>query len=481
MRPKTLLLLSLVVLALAAFIWFYERDLPSSEERVERAKKVLSGLEVEDVEAVEIAWEDRKVHLVRQPPPDGDEGEKDRSPSQETEWRLTEPVAARASGSSVDGLVRSLIELEKQRTLEEFDPGEAGLDPPRVTVTLTTAQGPRVLRVGGDVPASSDMIVAVDGEPEAHVVSNFVYRELTKEPGAWRDRKLIPGSRSDVARLAVEAGGGKVVVAVRGHDEFWLEEPLADRADVETVDGVLSDLDLLRASGFVDHPEASLEEMGLAPPAAALEVTLAKNPTPFRLELGAQVPDRDETRYYGRADGQLFETTSTLGEKLAAPVDRWRSRSWTAYKTFQIDRFRVEDGAGSLELTRDDIDWRRDGGKIEFGVANELVSAVTRARGERLVEAGEAEAMGLGAPRLTVTLTPKEDEAAGEPEVLTLHPLADGTTAARSGSREVVLILSAETVEALDRAVAAAREAEVIPEGEAEEGEDAEAAEGEEG
>ncbi len=41
MRPRTLLVLLIVVAALAAFIRFYERDLPSSEERVKRAKKVL--------------------------------------------------------------------------------------------------------------------------------------------------------------------------------------------------------------------------------------------------------------------------------------------------------------------------------------------------------------------------------------------------------------------------------------------------------
>ena len=33
MRPRTLLILLVLVLGLGAFIWFYERELPSSEER----------------------------------------------------------------------------------------------------------------------------------------------------------------------------------------------------------------------------------------------------------------------------------------------------------------------------------------------------------------------------------------------------------------------------------------------------------------
>jgi len=40
-RPRTLLVLLIVVVALGAFIRFYERDLPSSEERAKQAKKVL--------------------------------------------------------------------------------------------------------------------------------------------------------------------------------------------------------------------------------------------------------------------------------------------------------------------------------------------------------------------------------------------------------------------------------------------------------
>ncbi len=42
MRPRTLLILLALVLGLGVFIWFYERELPSSEERAEQAKKVLA-------------------------------------------------------------------------------------------------------------------------------------------------------------------------------------------------------------------------------------------------------------------------------------------------------------------------------------------------------------------------------------------------------------------------------------------------------
>ena len=41
MRPKSVLILFAIVVALLAFIWFYERELPSSDERGDLAKKTL--------------------------------------------------------------------------------------------------------------------------------------------------------------------------------------------------------------------------------------------------------------------------------------------------------------------------------------------------------------------------------------------------------------------------------------------------------
>lgn len=57
MRPKTLALLTLIVAALAAFIYFHERRLPSSEERRERAGRLVT-LEANEVTALELEWQE---------------------------------------------------------------------------------------------------------------------------------------------------------------------------------------------------------------------------------------------------------------------------------------------------------------------------------------------------------------------------------------------------------------------------------------
>ncbi len=56
-------------------------------------------------------------------------------------------------------------------------------------MTLVTSDGEVVLAVGAEVPASSDRIVAAGGVYQ--VAGSFV-DGLTKEPGDWRDKKLLP-------------------------------------------------------------------------------------------------------------------------------------------------------------------------------------------------------------------------------------------------------------------------------------------------
>ena len=115
MRPRTLLVLLAVVLGLGAFIWFYERELPSSEERARLEKRVLR-VEKEDVTALTLQSGSGTVRLERvdlpaasTAPKQETGAEEDELATPETEWRIVEPLQARADTFAVDGLLDGLI------------------------------------------------------------------------------------------------------------------------------------------------------------------------------------------------------------------------------------------------------------------------------------------------------------------------------------------------------------------------------------
>lgn len=478
MKPRTLLILALVVALLGAFIWFFERDLPGSDELAEQAKKVLGGLETADVTAVEIAWEDRTVRLEKQPPEASEEptGEgSDEAPAEppEERWRVVETRGddsrtSRADRSEITRLLDQLVGLEKKRSVAAPDRAALGLEPPQVTVTLVTDDGERVLQVGDEIPVSQDRVVAWAGGSEVFVTGAAFYGDLTREPQEWRDRKVVPADREDISRVTLTSQQGEQtapVVLARGEgDVFRLEAPLEDRADGDRVRKLFGDLANLRAQDFIDEPE-DLAALGLEPPRAVVEAEVSAGDA-VRLELGS-VLDEDLGRTHGRIGDQVFVfQNQALAEAVARPVDEWRSRSWSGMRVFGIDSVTVQDGQGELTVQRSGGDWLRGEERIPYTPVSDLLYAVTEAEAERLVSLDEARAEGwsLDEPTHTVILT-----AEGRPsETLHLYPPVAAGVPARSSDRKAVLLLSEDRLQTLDEALAGVRDAEPVPEEEVE-------------
>lgn len=459
MTPRAVLVLAILVAALAAFIWFFERDLPSSEELAERSRQVLS-FAPEDVTAVRVEWEGRAVRLERASL-EATAGRGEAGPAAPlVEWRLTEPVPARAERSLVEGLLTALAALDRQRTMADADRAEVGLAEPRGRVTVETRAGAEVLEVGADVPASENVLVALAGDEEVIVTRRSFLTQLEREPGEWRSKDVLFVAREEVSRLRLSSGGaaapGEPVVLVRRDGRFYLEAPVEDLAAAEAVDRLLQDLVGLRAQRFLDSPGQAPpppSELGLEPPRAVVVAELAERDEPIRVELGG--PTGDGGAVYARVGGQLFETVTELDEAAARPAADWRSRSWTELRSFEIDRVEVvEPGADLLALARDGVDWRRGDDTIPYTAASDLLFALTEAEGELLDGAGPA-----GEPLLTMTLAAEE----GDLETLSLYAARDdGAAPVRSSARDAVLVLPAADVAEVERALAQVRAAEPV-------------------
>jgi hypothetical protein len=473
MRPRTLLVLLIVVAALAAFIRFYERDLPSSDERAQRAKKVLD-FKKDQVSRVRLIAGATTVVLERLPAPGSGAAGKPggakpaatklpealsvAGPAAAGEWRIAQPLAARADAAAVDRLLDSLANLEKTRTLDQAVPAEMGLDKPRGAVALTVAGRPEemVLKIGATVPTTGQSIVAIAGQPQAYVVGDLLLPEVTKKPGDWRDRQMFHGDRDAIQRLAWTVGSGPRVVLAKRGDSFWLEAPgadRADRADREQVEKLLSDLTGLNADTFLDTPPAPP-----SPPRAVLEVIMAGQSQPFRVELGASRPASSGAPQPGAPEttGSLtearigpawFETRSTLPETLARPPAGWRSPLLSSLEVHQVDSAVVRDDKGAVALTRSGTDWKRGGVTISYLPVSDLLFAVTEAKADRLLAPAEAAALGAGAGKPALAIELKGGQGGGSgggSETLTLYPALAGSThgvPARAAGRDTVLLL----------------------------------------
>jgi hypothetical protein len=471
MKPRTLLILLAVVLALGAFIFFYERKLPSSEERATLGKKVLE-LDKAEVTAVAIDSPKGKIRLERTggaAAPKAKEGE----PAPEApavEWRIVQPLAARADSFAVDRLLDGLAALEKTRTLDDVDPKAVGLDKPRAVVRLTTrAEGEtveKVLQLGAEVPPGGSLIAAVPGQKGAYVVGDAILSEVDKAPGEWRDRLVFRGDRERIRSITLTGAAGGPVVLARRADDFWIERPFADRADHDLVDGLLSDLTGLTADRYLDgsRPPSAL---GLQPPRATVDVAFSGVTPPVRIELGTAVtgaaaPEGQSSGElgYARVGDVTFEVRTRLGESaLRAPAD-WRALQLSAFEVHQVDSATVRDDRTALELTRAETDWKRGDTLISYLPVSDLLFAVIGARAERLLTPAEARSLQAGSPKPLLTFELRTKDAGNE--TLVLYPPVQGGVPARASGREVVLLLPADALQQIQAKVKAVREAKAV-------------------
>ncbi len=483
MKPRTLALLAALVAALAAFVLLFERKLPSSDERRSVADRIFR-FEGAALETLEIEWQGQKLRLEREQGAKGADAVPTAPPDDAAGWRLTEPLAGRADRALVERLVTALLELERKRALEGAARSELGLEPPRGQLRWWTGDASGTLEIGGDVPASGNVVVAVAGQPAPLVVPRALIAELERPPGEWRAKEILPVGREGIERIRLEPRVGGELVLARQGTGFRVEYPYSDAADRDLVDPLLGELTALAAARFVDAPLGAELESALASGPGTLELTLSDRIEPFLITLGSEVGSglgsgAGSGMRIARAEGQAFETGTRLADSLARPAADWRSRSWTGFDSWRAERIRIETVAAAeataeetssapLELVRKGGDWTSDGETIPYTDVADLVHSLTAARAEGLVPPGDPAAarMPVADPTLTIVLS----DAEGAEETLTLYASAkragaagatpeEATIPARVSGRDVVLLLPATLAEELEQKIAKLRAA----------------------
>ncbi|MDX1382770.1 MAG: DUF4340 domain-containing protein [Thermoanaerobaculia bacterium] len=434
MRPRTLGVLLVLVALLAAFVWLYERSLPSSDESEELGRRVLR-LDPDAVRELTVTTAAGTAVLAR-------------SDSENEGWRLVEPFDHPADGNAVADLLEALSELEHSRALDEWEPAAVGLDAPRGRVELVDAAGPTTLEVGAEVPASDTMIVALAGSSRALVVPRLLWTRLDRGPGDWRSREVIPGGGPDVRSVRIEAGGSAVRLE-RTAAGFEVVEPYRDLADTALVDDLVADLVATEVATFPD-------EMGEEPDpgfgsAGSLRLTVETAAgTTLELEIGDEATASD--RRYARLDGgRTFVVDRGFAGVAARLPEDWRSRDWSPVAPYQVAAVTLVTEDLELELAKEGRDWRHaDGKAADLTAVSELLYALDEARAEGFSPA-PAPAPAAAAAVLEVRLATTDER---EIRLAAHAPDADGRHPATVTGRDAVLLLAGAAV---DRVVTAAR------------------------
>jgi hypothetical protein len=443
-NPRNTLLLALAVAALGAFVWFYEIEGAEKRSEAESAsKRLFAGVEADAIDWIELESEDGEmVRLERK----DDEG-----------WQLVAPLAFPADRFAADGIASTLSEMEADATFDTPEPLENyGLGvPPRVRFGVGDERF--ALQVGNDTPVGGNVYVTDAEGSQVHAVPSWRANALEKTVKQLRDARILDFEAAQVSRVVIESAEGRVVLERPG-DAWQLAEPLAAQADAEAVDGLLSDLQFLRADEFVDDP-AGDGELGLDAPWLQIQLTREGEAAPLSLSVGAE---RGERRLVRGAGAPVFEVATSRLESLPRELSAFRFKELARFTVDDAERFELHflppDGEPlSIDGTIGEDGWTTTPEAMQPSKASGLVSELSLLRAESVMAdalgEGELAAIGLAPPRATLRVygAPGDDEGGGAPlaDVRLGEPdVAQGIPAMRGGET-TVFWLSADLLEQL--------------------------------
>ena len=410
MSTKKLLVLTGVFLALLAFVVFFERKQPTSEERAKAGKR-LADFKADDVVTVAIERPDLpKVELTRR---------------EKSRWTVTNPPASSADGFAAENLVGDLARLEVVgETRTAFDPKEFGLDAPKAKATLTFAdQSTKVFSFGASIPGTEATAAAAG--PLFGAVKVAPLAALTKPVDEYRSRQLFDVPVGEITRLSVTRGSSTVVVsrdAKPGMAGAWrLEKPVADLASESFVDRLLGDLAGARIAEFASLPETDLTRVGLAPP--LVSVALEKgNEKVATIGFGAAKAEGAGTHMYARVGGLVVVIDDRVREDLDKELSAYRESRVVPVDTFTLRR--VSFASDDLRAGADKIDgaWRSSGRSVAALHAEGLAAVLARAESRGFVAPQPSKAP-AEKPLAVVEMA---GEAEGSARTVTFFPLPAG-------------------------------------------------------
>ena len=184
------------------------------------------------------------------------------------EWKLTNPIKARADFTTVDGLVSKLNTLQAKSIAEATSLGEYGLDKPETTIQLGAGSSQAALLIGK--AAEEGTVYAKDqSRPLVVTIESTLLADVNKDTGAFRQTDLFDGRAFNATRLEVTRNGQASVFEKTktknkdGQDEEkWKQSaPTARDVDQTTVDNLISAVTAARAASYVDSsPKSGLDK-----------------------------------------------------------------------------------------------------------------------------------------------------------------------------------------------------------------------------
>ncbi|MGH9461487.1 MAG: DUF4340 domain-containing protein [Vicinamibacteria bacterium] len=440
MNPKTTAILAVLLIALGAYIYQYERE--PIESDTESSYEKIFDFEAEKIQEIEVRREENEgVKLER---------------TGEDTWRLLAPIEVDADGVAASALANAAASLERERVVAEgeLNLADFGLDSPQLEVELTVkdAPQPRTLLFGDETPTGSNLYATLAGGNQVFVMAGSSKYALEKSGWDLRDKRVLRFNRDDVKTVALKLPEKEFTLA-RTSVDFWnVAEPVLTRADRYKASGLVSMLESTKMQELVTESAGDASQYaqyGLSSPTYQVEIHLADGHTDTLL-----IGDQKGTNYYARNPDRPL--VYLIGENAVNDIKRdeteYTSKRLFAFATYQASKLQIASAGEALrvyeKVKEDDGDvWKQttpETRDMEGTVVDDLLYKLNGTDAADMVPEGPS----LETPRYTITVWSKESE--NVEELVVGDTTGDAVYARRNGD-DLVLKISPENWKEIEK------------------------------
>lgn len=426
MQKKLTWVLTILALALFAFIYFFERKVPGTAER--NTPPRLVPMEPQDVTALEVTLAGGGV--VRAEQTNGT-------------WFLTRPLYP-AEQSIIETFVTNVVRLrrfDKMAHHEVVLEGQKsfGLDPPQATVKLEGTTNRIEFEVGGAAPLTSNIYIRVLPSSEVVLTQPDLLQTLPLDTNAWRSKRLVPLASLQFDHLQVRAGQRSFELGRNPTNQLWqITRPIPARADQNQVAALLDVVGRAQVGRFVADGAVDLERYSLQTPDVELGFSHGTNRL-FTVQFGGSATN-ETNHVFARLLGStnLVTVPRELADILKQPYKAFHDpRLFTMENIAALDRVQVEFLEDFPLQRQADGKWFV-GETNRFPVDMELLGEfLTKIFGLRILDIAkevpteaDLQALGLRDPTATFSIFQRMTNSAGTVTNILYSHLSFGTNTA---------------------------------------------------
>lgn len=405
MSPRKILVLTVLVGGLFAFILLFERKMPTTSEKRQK-DDLIWELPENSVESIRLEHANAVVELKKSG----------------GSWRLTRPEPYPADAAAAGDLASQLARLRRSGgDSAEARPEDYGLAPPSAKATLVWTDPEnasrhlsRTLEFGVDIPGTDAAAARVAGAPRVLFVPASLAAAARKGPDDFKSRDVFGGSPADASRVEIERGRGKISLD-RREGAWWLNQPVVDLADGDFSQRFVDELMGLKVLEFLSSVDRQgLATYGLAPP--LYRVTIANGKSATSVDFGATRSDGNSV--YARREGQVITVSSTVVEDLSREAVVFREPRLVRFDRMALTALEGSFGTEKIALEKKGSTWSAGTASVPAPAADDLMTAVLDLKSKSFLDDAAADALKARSAGGTIVLR----IGAGEPWTLQLYP-----------------------------------------------------------